>query len=77
MENYIYRYKYLPFDPDGALKIITESTIKFSNPLEFNDPFDCITFIDTQQLTPQRMKSQIFNRALLAIWCAKNRSGKL
>jgi hypothetical protein len=33
-------YKYLPFS-DGSLKILSEGTIKFSKPSEFNDPFDC------------------------------------
>lgn len=32
-------YKYA--DPDTALKILGTKTIKFSNPLDFNDPFDC------------------------------------
>lgn len=34
------RYKYLPFS-EGSLKVITEGTIKFSDPRNFNDPFDC------------------------------------
>ena len=33
-------YKYLPFNA-GSLKILSEGTIKFSKPSEFNDPFDC------------------------------------
>jgi hypothetical protein len=33
-------YKYLPFN-DGSLKILSEGTIKFTKPSEFNDPFDC------------------------------------
>lgn len=36
----IKRYKYVPFDI-GSLKIITQGTIKFTKPSEFNDPFDC------------------------------------
>lgn len=36
----IKRYKYLPFDI-GSLKILTQGTIKFNKPSEFNDPFDC------------------------------------
>lgn len=39
-DHTIYRYKYLPFD-EGSLKVITEGTLKFTCPLEFNDPFDC------------------------------------
>jgi hypothetical protein len=33
-------YKYLPFN-EGSLKILTEGTIKFTKPSDFNDPFDC------------------------------------
>lgn len=36
----IKRYKYLPFDI-GSLKILTQGTIKFTKPSEFNDLFDC------------------------------------
>ncbi|MBD8476457.1 DUF2971 domain-containing protein [Pseudomonas sp. CFBP 8770] len=37
----LHRYKYLPFT-EGSLKMITEGTLKFTCPLEFNDPFDCM-----------------------------------
>lgn len=37
-----YFYKYMPFDPDGSLRVITDGTMKFSSPDEFNDPFDCL-----------------------------------
>ena len=33
-------YKYLPFNI-GSLKILTQGTIKFTKPSDFNDPFDC------------------------------------
>jgi len=49
-ENVIYRYKYLPFT-EGALKAITESTMKFTCPLEFNDPFDCNPYYDKSSIT--------------------------
>jgi len=39
-QEYYYCYKYLPFD-DGSRKVITEGTIKYTCPLDFNDPFDC------------------------------------
>lgn len=48
-ENVIYRYKYLPFT-DGALKAITESTMKFTCPLEFNDPFDCNPYYNKESI---------------------------
>lgn len=35
----LYRYKYRDINP-GNLKIITEGTLRFSSPLDFNDPFD-------------------------------------
>lgn len=35
----LYRYKYRDINP-GNLKIITEGTLKFSSPIDFNDPFD-------------------------------------
>lgn len=38
-EKFIYRYKYLPFNED-SIKILTEGTIKFTDPKAFNDPFD-------------------------------------
>jgi hypothetical protein len=41
----MYRYKYLPLD-EGSLKILTEGTLKFTCPLEFNDPFDCMPSYD-------------------------------
>jgi hypothetical protein len=39
-QEFIYRYKYLPFN-ENSLKILTEGTIKFTDPETFNDPFDC------------------------------------
>jgi hypothetical protein len=48
-EHVIYRYKYLPFS-EGAQKTISEGTMKFTCPLEFNDPFDCMPFYDTKNI---------------------------
>jgi hypothetical protein len=45
----IYRYKYLPFS-EGSLRTITEGTMKFTNPVEFNDPFDCLPHYDTTNI---------------------------
>lgn len=33
------------------MKIITESTIKFTSPLDFNDPFDCLPHYDTTSIS--------------------------
>ena len=43
--EYLYLYKYVPFD-EGSLCIITENTLKYTHPSEFNDPFDCGPEID-------------------------------
>lgn len=45
----LYRYKYLPFT-EGSLKIVTEGTLKFTCPLEFNDPFDCMPAYDLDSI---------------------------
>lgn len=39
-ENFIRCYKYMEID-DGSLCVLTEGTLKYTCPLEFNDPFDC------------------------------------
>lgn len=41
----LYRYKYLPFS-EGSIKMISEGTLRFTCPLEFNDPFDCMPSYD-------------------------------
>jgi len=56
MNDFIYRYKYLNFDPHKSLKVITDSTTRFSMPTDFNDPFDCFPFIDPKQVTDEALK---------------------
>lgn len=53
-EECAYYYKYLPFD-EGSLKVITEGTIKFSCPLDFNDPFDCLPCFDMDSIEGLRL----------------------
>ena len=48
-DHVVYRYKYLPFTA-GSLKALTEGTIKFASPLDFNDPFDCVPHYDTASI---------------------------
>lgn len=43
------RYKYCPFN-EGSLSIIENGTVKFTNPKDFNDPFDCFPEIDEDSL---------------------------
>ena len=42
-------YKYVKFD-EGPLCIIKEGTIKFTDPRDFNDPFDCHPEVDEEAL---------------------------
>lgn len=44
-----YRYKYLPFN-SGSLKMISEGTVKFTSPSDFNDPFDCLPKFEIESL---------------------------
>lgn len=39
----------MPFSV-GSLKIISEGTIKFTHPSEFNDPFDCRPYLDPETI---------------------------
>ncbi len=43
-DQVFYRYKYVEFS-QNSLKIITDGTIKFTCPLDFNDPFDCRPYL--------------------------------
>ncbi|QSR35567.1 hypothetical protein CFI10_11265 [Marinobacterium iners] len=43
--EHLYLYKYVPYN-EGSLRIITENTLKYTHPSEFNDPFDCAPDID-------------------------------
>ncbi|MBY6191990.1 DUF2971 domain-containing protein [Microbulbifer agarilyticus] len=47
--EHIYLYKYLPFD-EGSLCVLTDGTLKYTCPLDFNDPFDCRPAYDDQSL---------------------------
>lgn len=57
MKTHIYRYKYLPFT-DGALETIKSGTIKYSDPLEFNDPFDCRPHYQTEAIILDAIKNK-------------------
>jgi hypothetical protein len=46
-----FRYKYIPFGVDKlSLNIISKGTVKFTCPLDFNDPFDCQPLVSTELL---------------------------
>lgn len=47
MSRYIYRYKYLS-DGKGIRSVISERKIRFTNPQNFNDPFDCAPFCEAK-----------------------------
>ncbi|MDF1818121.1 MAG: DUF2971 domain-containing protein [Immundisolibacteraceae bacterium] len=62
-DHVIYRYKYLPFT-EGSLKTLTEGTIKFTCPLDFNDPFDCQPFYDLEAINNlPNMRPDLFKAA--------------
>lgn len=39
-ENYVYYYKHLR-SSNGSRAMISDGTVRFTDPLDFNDPFDC------------------------------------
>ncbi|OAT23493.1 hypothetical protein M977_00743 [Buttiauxella gaviniae ATCC 51604] len=47
-------YKYVSIE--GCLKIITEGTLKYTKPVDFNDPFDCYPYM------PERGADKLFKR---------------
>nr|WP_294897177.1 DUF2971 domain-containing protein [uncultured Pedobacter sp.] len=51
-------YKYVDFET-GFEKIIKEQTLKFSNPEEFNDPFDCHEYLLNIDLSLDVIKKEI------------------
>ncbi len=62
-ENVIYRYKYLPYTK-GAIKTLVDGTIKFTCPLDFNDPFDCRPFYDITNINEvPRKRPELFKAA--------------
>ncbi|RNF92998.1 DUF2971 domain-containing protein [Pseudomonas putida] len=62
----LYRYKYLPFT-EGSLKMVTEGTLKYTCPLDFNDPFDCMPAYD-----PASIDSLHLNRPDLILRVAEH-----
>ncbi|MDD5272655.1 MAG: DUF2971 domain-containing protein [Methylovulum sp.] len=61
MSDTILRYKYLPLDDSfknkdskdykpGSLCVVRDFTIKFTAPMDFNDPFDCHPELDEQAM---------------------------
>ena len=55
MSDFLLRYKYLPFT-EGSLKVLDENTLKFTHPDDFNDPFDCLPYIDEEKLAEFMLK---------------------
>ncbi len=44
-EKYFYLYKHLRVD-NGSLNVISQPSLKFTSPTNFNDPFDCSFLVD-------------------------------
>ena len=77
--EYIYLYKYLP-PKAWALKVISEQTIKFTHPKDFNDPFDCIVSVENWIVTSKIFRKNYPNEmppspsnSILEAQAAKNR----
>jgi hypothetical protein len=47
--NVRYLYKYLPYS-EGSLEVLKSGTIKYTHPLDFNDPFDCSPVYDQEAI---------------------------
>lgn len=64
MENNTIIYKYLSLK--DALRVILNKTLKFSNPREFNDPFDCYKELLKFDVTDKFVTEQI-NKGILTL----------
>lgn len=57
-------FKYLPFS-DDSLRVLSDGTLKYTCPLEFNDPFDCRpAYGSTSHDRLRSAKREIFDRLL-------------
>ncbi len=65
MSNFFFIYKYLPFT-EGSLKVLDENTLKFTHPDDFNDPFDCLPYIDEAKLAEFMLKQPDLKRLFRA-----------
>lgn len=57
----MYRYKYMPFS-EGSLCVLSEGTMKFSDPSEFNDPFDCAPDHDSEKFVKHAKESDLIKQ---------------
>ena len=61
--QYQWMYKYVPFNP-GSLCILTEGTMKFSSPFDFNDPFDCLPVYTRNLREIRKRNRKIITRSI-------------
>jgi hypothetical protein len=59
-------YKYL--DADGGLKMLENSTLKFTNAIKFNDPFDCHPSLIDYSNIPNRIKGNKVGELLVKMY---------
>jgi len=52
----LYKYFSIDGDPDFIEKIVRDNTIKFGNPSEFNDPFECMSVIGITSFASTKKK---------------------
>ena len=65
MEGHIL-YKYL--DAEGGLKMLENSTLKFTNAIKFNDPFDCHPSLIDYSNIPNRIKGNKVGELLVKMY---------
>ncbi|WP_120366764.1 DUF2971 domain-containing protein [Acinetobacter cumulans] len=59
-DDYYYFYKYVSLEKGlGALGIINDCTLGYNNPVNFNDPYDCMHAIDLDFTTFNKEKFEI------------------
>lgn len=59
-------YKYL--DAEGGLKMLENSTLKFTNAIKFNDPFDCHPSLIDYSNIPNRIKGNKVGELLVKMY---------
>ena len=59
-------YKYL--DAEGGLKMLENSTLKFTNAIKFNDPFDCHPSLVDYSNIPNKIKGNKAGELLVKMY---------
>jgi len=60
-----FAYKYLDFN--GCLNMLSKSTLKFTNPSEFNDPYDCYLGLIKFNEFPEKYSNALFQSKMIGL----------